>query len=153
MCVLLKALIQPACSAGAISWLAFVVTIFMGHRNGDNKGKPRADTCKVCWLIKSLELHLKGLFHPAFLARVVSSIAFVVTIFMGHGNGDNKGKPRADTWKVCWLIKSLELHLSSSSMYLLLLVCIKGRKSRTFSSLALLPFKCLANLPTRSTDF
>ena len=34
---------------------------------------------------------LKGLFHPAFLARVVSWFPFVVAIFMGHENG---GKQR-----------------------------------------------------------
>ena len=33
----------------------------------------------------------KGLFHPAFLARVVSWFPFVVAIFMGHENG---GKQR-----------------------------------------------------------
>ena len=33
---------------------------------------------------------LKGLFHPAFLARVVSLLAFVVAIFMGHENGDKQ---------------------------------------------------------------
>ena len=37
-------------------------------------------------------LPLKGLFHPACLARVVSWFAFVVAIFMGHENGD-KQKP------------------------------------------------------------
>ena len=36
-----------------------------------------------------------GLFHPAFLAYVVSWVAFVVVIFfMGYEKGDNKGKPR-----------------------------------------------------------
>ena len=34
---------------------------------------------------------LKGLFHPAFLARVISWFPFVVAIFMGHENG---GKQR-----------------------------------------------------------
>ena len=34
---------------------------------------------------------LKGLFHPAFLAHVVSWFPFVVAIFMGHENG---GKQR-----------------------------------------------------------
>ena len=33
---------------------------------------------------------LKGLFHPACLARVVSWFAFVVAIFMGHENGDKQ---------------------------------------------------------------
>ena len=37
-----KALIQPACFAGAIPWLAFVVAIFMAHENGDNKGNQQA---------------------------------------------------------------------------------------------------------------
>ena len=50
----LKALIQPACFAGAISWLAFVVAIFMDHENSDYKSQPRGDACKVCWLNKSL---------------------------------------------------------------------------------------------------
>ena len=33
---------------------------------------------------------LKGLFHRACLARVVSWFAFVVAIFMGHENGDKQ---------------------------------------------------------------
>ena len=33
------------------------------------------------------ESSLKGLFHPACLAHIVSWFAFVVTIFMGHENG------------------------------------------------------------------
>ena len=33
---------------------------------------------------------LKGLFHPACLARVVPWFAFVVAIFMGHENGDKQ---------------------------------------------------------------
>ena len=35
---------------------------------------------------------LKGLFHPACLARVVSWFAFVVAIFMAHEN-DDKQRP------------------------------------------------------------
>ena len=35
-------------------------------------------------------LYLKGLFHPACLARVVSWFAFVVAIFMAHENGDKQ---------------------------------------------------------------
>ena len=35
-------------------------------------------------------MDLKGLFHPACLARVVSWFAFVVAIFMGHENGDKQ---------------------------------------------------------------
>ena len=40
--------------------------------------------------------NLKGLFHPACLARVVSWFTFVVAIFMGHENGDKQrlGKRR-----------------------------------------------------------
>ena len=33
---------------------------------------------------------LKGLFHPACLARVDSWFAFVAAIFMGHENGDEQ---------------------------------------------------------------
>ena len=36
------------------------------------------------------QLCLKGLFHPACLARVVSWFAFVVAIFMAHENGDRQ---------------------------------------------------------------
>ena len=43
---------------------------------------------------------LNSLFHQAFLARVVSWLAYVA-IFMGHKNGDNKGNPRDDTCKDC----------------------------------------------------
>ena len=35
-------------------------------------------------------MFLKGLFHPAFLARVVSWFPFVVAIFMGHESGDKQ---------------------------------------------------------------
>ena len=38
------------------------------------------------WLFHSFRV-LKGLFHPAFLARVDSWFPFVVAIFMGHENG------------------------------------------------------------------
>ena len=34
---------------------------------------------------------LKGMFHPAVLARVVSWFPFVVAIFMGHENGGKQG--------------------------------------------------------------
>ena len=37
-----------------------------------------------------MQCTLKGLFHPACLARVVSWFAFVVAIFMGHENGDKQ---------------------------------------------------------------
>ena len=43
----LKALIQPSCLARVFSWLTFVVVVFMGHENGENKGRPRDDTCKA----------------------------------------------------------------------------------------------------------
>ena len=33
---------------------------------------------------------LKDLFHPACLTRVVSWLAFVVAIFIGHENGDKQ---------------------------------------------------------------
>ena len=52
-------------------------------------------------------VNLKGMFHPACLARVVSWIAFVVAIFMGHENGDNKGNSRDDTCKECWMKQTL----------------------------------------------
>ena len=44
---------------------------------------------------------LKGQLHPTCLARVVSSLASVVAIFMAHKNGDNKGEPGHGTCKVC----------------------------------------------------
>ena len=49
----LTALIQPAYLARVTSWLAFVVAILMGHENGKNKGQPRDDASKACWLNKS----------------------------------------------------------------------------------------------------
>ena len=52
----------------------------MPIETGRWKGIPREE--RTC---------LKGLFHPAFLARVVSWFPFVVAIFMGHENG---GKQR-----------------------------------------------------------
>ena len=55
-----KVPIQPACFPGAISWLAFVVAIFMARENGDSKGQARGDTCKVRWLNKSLQLSRIG---------------------------------------------------------------------------------------------
>ena len=33
----------------SLDWPWFVA-IFMGHENGDNKGKPGDDTCKECWM-------------------------------------------------------------------------------------------------------
>ena len=49
----LKALIQPAYYALVISWLACVVTIFMVHEIGHNKGQVRDGTSKASWLNKS----------------------------------------------------------------------------------------------------
>ena len=37
-----------------------------------------------------IHLSLKGLFHPAYLARVVSWFAFVVAVFMAYENGDKQ---------------------------------------------------------------
>ena len=56
------------------------------------------DVCKRKYLVSQPSfthfafpfLDLKGLFHPACLARVVSWFAFVVAIFMGHENGDKQ---------------------------------------------------------------
>ena len=55
-CILsfLKALIQPSCLARVVSWLAFVVVVFMGHENGEDKGQSGDETCKASWLNKSL---------------------------------------------------------------------------------------------------
>ena len=50
---------------------------------------------------------LKGLFHPAFLAGVISWLAFVVAIYTAHENGENKGQARDDTYKECWMKQSL----------------------------------------------
>ena len=41
-------------------------------------------------LLSLMHSILKALFHPACLARVVSWLAFVVAIFMGHENGDKQ---------------------------------------------------------------
>ena len=44
---------------------------------------------KVTAPFKPVHICLKGLFHPACLARL-SLFAFVVAIFMGHENGDKQ---------------------------------------------------------------
>ena len=47
----------------------------------------------IAWaLVLSIKLFksLKGLFHPACLARIISWFAFVVTVFMAHENGDKQ---------------------------------------------------------------
>ena len=59
------------------------------------------ESCQL--LTRRLCVNFKGLFHPACLARVVSWLAFVVLIFMEHGNGDDEGQPRNDTCKECWM--------------------------------------------------
>ena len=50
----LTGLFHPACPTCVVSWFAFVVAIFMGHENGDDKGKPRDDTSKECWMKQTL---------------------------------------------------------------------------------------------------
>ena len=44
----------------------------------------------VSFCMDAWTLYLKGLFHPACFARVICWFAFVLPIFMGHENGDNK---------------------------------------------------------------
>ena len=51
---ILRGLFHPACLARAASWLAFVVAIFMGHENSDNKGQRIDRTCKECWIKQAL---------------------------------------------------------------------------------------------------
>ena len=36
-------------------YVCMYVCIFMGHETGDNKSKPRDDTCKACWMEQTLE--------------------------------------------------------------------------------------------------
>ena len=50
-------------------------------------------------LVTSCCSFLKGLFHPACLARVVSCLAIVVIILLDHESGNNKGQPRGCTCK------------------------------------------------------
>ena len=68
--------------------------------------------------IKKLACHLKGLFHPACLARVISWFAFVAAISWAisideidlgqvYENDDNNGKPRDGTCKACWMKQTL----------------------------------------------
>ena len=65
------------------------------------------DRAKTTWENVIDESDLKALIQPAYLARVASWLAFVVTIFMAHENGDNKDQPRDGASKACWLNKSL----------------------------------------------
>ena len=51
---LLKGLFHLVCHAHMLSWFAFVVAIFMGHENGDNRCQLRDDTCKECWMKQTL---------------------------------------------------------------------------------------------------
>ena len=41
----------------------------MGHENGDNKGKPRDDTCKACWLkqLTVSSIFLQGYDTPRYV--------------------------------------------------------------------------------------
>ena len=54
---------------------------------------------------------LKPLIQPAYLARVVFWLAFVVAIFMGHEHDDNKGQLRDGARKAHWLNNSLKYQL------------------------------------------
>ena len=60
---------------------------FYTHLFKDLKDLSRMLTREKSGNMKKMLL-LKGLFHPAFLARVVSWFAFVVAIFMAHDTGD-----------------------------------------------------------------
>ena len=50
---------------------------------------------------------LKALIQPPCLVHAVSSLALVVTIFMGRENGDKKRQQEDDTCKLWWFDKSL----------------------------------------------
>ena len=63
-----------------------------------NLGGARAPSAPGSYVYDQQSKSLKGVFHPAYLARAVSWFAFVVVIFMGHENCENKGQPRDDTW-------------------------------------------------------
>ena len=56
------------------------------------------------------DLYLKGMFQPAFFARVISSLLAiaVATNFMCQTNGDNKDQRSDDTCKTCWLKCTLQ---------------------------------------------
>ena len=51
---------------------------------------------------------VKIFFHPAFLASAVSFLAFVVAIFMGYENSNNKGRPRDGTFEAFWMKQTLD---------------------------------------------
>ena len=40
------------CTSGLL--VCYVVTIFMAHEMATNKGQPRDDTCKECWMKQTL---------------------------------------------------------------------------------------------------
>ena len=44
---------------------------------------------------------LHSLFHPAFLARVVTWLGHVAPIFMVHEDGDSKSKPGDGKYRAC----------------------------------------------------
>ena len=58
-------------------------------------------------MIDKTLISLKGLFHSACLARVVSWFPLVVAIYMAHENGDNKDQPRDDTCKDFWMKQTI----------------------------------------------
>ena len=67
-------------------------------------------SCKNCARLQNATVWkqgLKVLIQPAYLARVTLLLAFVVAIFIGHENGDNKGISRAGTIKAWCLNRSL----------------------------------------------
>ena len=39
--------------ANAVSWLFFVVAIFMAHGNDNNNSKSNDSTCRACWINRS----------------------------------------------------------------------------------------------------
>ena len=43
-----KCLFHPASLKRVVSWLAFVIAIFMAHENDHNKSKTGYGTCKAC---------------------------------------------------------------------------------------------------------
>ena len=86
---------------------------FPSHKPGTQQTPAHSDSIGLyqqwsLWRSTMLpRIIFKGLFHPAFFAQVVSWLAFVVTIFMGHKNGDNKGRPRDDPCKEYWMKQTL----------------------------------------------
>ena len=50
----LKGLCHLAFLTRFVSWLAFVIAIFMALENGDNQGKPGDGNCRACWTKETL---------------------------------------------------------------------------------------------------